>query len=1153
MKHISEYYGLMVGIILCLNLAACADHFTMPSQLPVTEGEEASISLKLTLDDTRAYTRGGEDTKIESLWVGIFNVNTKALTFQGEITGSDKFTGDEDQNVLYDLKGIKCKSGKSYIVAVANYKDVKAISIDNPEEEKDLPSLLESIKDWDDYRKIIFRRVSIGAGNDLSISLPNFGMPMSGCFRQFESDNSVSHDHNDIIDEVNILPGSNILNGAIHLRRILAHNTINISKTGDIINLEVIDIEIFNLPKYTWMHARTPESDFTPSRDNVIECANAGDAINIDGAPFNNPNYPTSLRYTPPSEIAINDGKYTFDFYQFENKRSGIITRADIAQIVNSNLTESQKNSELYALREREHKLEAEGTNSSIFKSLCSNIDGDLNNNATYVKIKAMVTYSDPGNNLDNPGGNYTDLGQQGEVETRMAEATYVVHLGHAVPAGITEEERPSRLELLNDFNCRRNANYTYNITVEKVNRIIVEAFEDGSEPQPGAEGIVTDVTEQMFDLDAHFGVFSIELSKEELESFTFSIRTYENGLAHDFFDHGAKGKNDFPETARKYYDWIELVPQPGDDLVSYPGYGNDRIYYLHQLKEYADRVPEGGSQKFTVYVNEYTYGERDPDGADYGREGIAWQSYVNQPSRQAWFNVSMAESADKESIYFKSKYALRQKSIQTYYEFGSGTICTTALGLEHQNESFGLNMRWTINTGLLDIDPDNGRHNVNDAVIKNSRDWSAYFDQQECQGINPISNFTQTAYADINRGENTFWLPRLILLNRNALSSGRPGLYDGQANTYDPQTNHTTAQYVEAIYACMNRNRDENGNGKIEASELKWYLPASGMYVRTILGRASLPSPLMDFLQTRLAAPATNGVNTLYHYISSDNVIMWLEEGMSRSSFYGQADQYAYAPWQIRCIRNLGTDLSSVSKEEKVEPAYLASGKTGNHPDEYYFDSTTKGGIVVPLHYYGTALREPTLAPLPLHKSNAHENKIARYGFEYTPSGNVFNSDGSFSAEAETESSWRSYFLDRTYQGTTLTGYKTAAENALPCESLNETSGRKGWRIPNQKELVIMRRAGAFNKEETKDKNDQTVYLSSDYAWMGATQEYWSNDNYATSVGTDESAHRMVTVRYTLATAQTLDRLLYVRCVRDLTADEVNKSYSQIIGNDTR
>ena len=47
---------------------------------------------------------------------------------------------------------------------------------------------------------------------------------------------------------------------------------------------------------------------------------------------------------------------------------------------------------------------------------------------------------------------------------------------------------------------------------------------------------------------------------------------------------------------------------------------------------------------------------------------------------------------------------------------------------------------------------------------------------------------------------------------------------------------------YRNAYYACLQRNRDEDGDGTISNKEKKWYLASSGQYISLWLGRSSLP-----------------------------------------------------------------------------------------------------------------------------------------------------------------------------------------------------------------------------------------------------------------------------------------------------------------------
>ena len=45
-----------------------------------------------------------------------------------------------------------------------------------------------------------------------------------------------------------------------------------------------------------------------------------------------------------------------------------------------------------------------------------------------------------------------------------------------------------------------------------------------------------------------------------------------------------------------------------------------------------------------------------------------------------------------------------------------------------------------------------------------------------------------------------------------------------------------------------MNRNRDLDGNGRITADEIRWFLPTSGQMLRLILGRNGLKTPIMNY-----------------------------------------------------------------------------------------------------------------------------------------------------------------------------------------------------------------------------------------------------------------------------------------------------------------
>ena len=840
---------------LMLIMTACNDDIDMPATVDGPEGEDTTISLTIQAPEmshleSRADMTTDEANSVRSLWVGIYSYATSRSTLSDGNNsglllqnGQHGFTSGNKSHTRYTLTGINTKSGRSYIVAVANPDLNYGYTMDANGKlgaKSKLSDLLAQADTWDKFQSIVIEREPFQ--NAAVLGVPNNSpLPMSGIY--VDNENLTHPDDWTKVEPYQIPLSKNGLNlkGSIHLRRPFTQVKFNVSVSEDIVSFDVESYRVYNVPTYGWLYERSQSDDLT----NRIDYANAGDAMQpiVD----DNTNYKPSLVY-PSTNITENNGVYSFDFWMMENKRTG---RADFC-------TDYQK-------REREYK-NADGTNSGVYESLCPTAEPTLNNLATYVEIRGTLTYKN-GNNVENPSQIPEGEGAgtlPGNVASRTVEATYKVHLGYAVGNNEGEKAR--------DFNNYRNSIYTYNVTVRSANSIIVEAFRIGDNPelQPGAEGVVTDVTDNLFECDAHPEVFNIYLTTEEIANFSFTMRSYYNNQEIVIYqqkkDENGVQKNNIPERGDdnfKFYNWIELVPT---GLTAQTEVNKNRIKEFPNLARnpnwktqtaaqrgfyYPGELAGSGltGQYFTVYVNEHAYVPRYGDD-NWGNEvGNNWHAYVNTTRpRQAWFNVSQETSKDGQNVYYRSKYALSQRSIQTYYNMGNNTVAT-ALGLEHVNESFGMNIRWTKDI-IANLDPDNGRYNVWLGVNgtdggSEADNWSSVVKLNTSQIVNEITNSKtngQMQYAQdyFNTAAKTWNVPMQNTIAGNSLS-GTAGMYDGKANQYDPQVNGNNIQYIEALQACMNRNRDENGNGVIDAAELKWYLPASGKYARIILGLRTL------------------------------------------------------------------------------------------------------------------------------------------------------------------------------------------------------------------------------------------------------------------------------------------------------------------------
>lgn len=1056
-------------------ISSCSDDVLYPDRNSGPEGEDSELSLSLTLSDMTKLTRAALDdddqNRVMKLWVGIFNANSKTCTFNKLLTdGENGFSSGVKSHTNYQLTDIDTKSGNSYIVAVANPHSYMGMTADDKTPQA-LTKLLENADDWDSYKSIIVTG-SYAQDDAISVETPSLsetsGLLMSGIYAEENPEHPVVAE-----TPVYIAPGNASLSGAIHLRRLMSHITFNMKATGNIIELQPLSYQVHDVPYASWLHEHT---------DGTL---NAGDELEPDYA--KNGYYPSSLRMTASSFIKTDDDNgvrnYSFDFWQLENKRTG------------------SENCTSYGMRDQEYgadgsydpkDADANYGQTGLFVSLTPFANPTLNNKATYVEIPCVVTYKEkttegnarPDGVTNNDPNN---LLQPGAVRT--ANITYRIHLGY-----IDKDAT--------DFNTYRNSDYTYNVTVSDLSNVIVEAFREGDE-QPGAFGDVTDVSDQFFSLDAHYGTFNIQLTENDLKDFSFRMVSYEDNVAYEI--KGGLELGELSESDKKspYYTWVSLMPTTDEGtLATYPGKDSDKLLHL------GDFIPKSAGQMsqppgwYTVFVDEYVYEDSDDESTSAN-----WKRYVNQPDRMFWLNVAQKISADGASSYYKAKYAAAQRSIQTYYNVDSDV--TSAIGVEHTNENFGFNLRWTATTN--DLSADNGRYNVW-SKLPSDKQWSSVVSTTNWQNVAAITNDKVQNNITSEQKKGGFRnVPQMVFLTSGISDKLKDNDVDKFSNSatalasakYDPQT---VGQYVQAIYSCMNRNRDEDGDGVIDVSELKWYLPASGKYLRVILGRNSLTTPIMSYSnnQSLPFGAAQYGANGIFHLISSDNKIVWADEGLSSSMF--TSGPYSTAPWHVRCIRNLGTDLSADIELDGVISAY-----------KVYENPEGTGAIIRVPYYYGTSLRNPSDRPLPLHKTNSDYNKLGYYGFEVSYRGNqsTHGNYGYSTVSVETDQEYEAYVNEPT-----------------DCEALNSTTGRTGWRVPNQKELAIMGRI-----------NGLLDMSGLPYFW-GCTLEYWDKDTGVATTGVDITRHRVTTITQNgkgerVATATNPTDITRLRCVRDLQAGD--------------
>ncbi|HJA97489.1 MAG TPA: DUF4906 domain-containing protein [Candidatus Alistipes faecavium] len=730
---------------------------------------------------------------------------------------------------------------------------------------------------------------------------------------------------------------------------------------------------------------------------------------------------------------AVSGGSYTFTFYMPENVQAEVAKNAD------------------------------GGNMSYVDREKWTGDPGSLPQNKKWTNAPKHSTFVVV-------SGVYTEM--NGTTPIYTGNVNYTVHLGDfSTGKGATGS--------YGNFSVERNYSYTYNMTVEGVKNIKVEATK-GDENQPGAEGSIYDAQTCVYNylLDSHFeqGYMQYDLSaiagavaadlanvqnptEEEIDNSIssklflevqspFMPQASHRGSLEPYktYADAAEGRVSMtPEEAKKNavkdfdYKWVEFWPQDTTVISAYPGTPTwshayikdvttaagdaDRLIDAYDLIVAMGKVVKkiylnGGSNtistdeleeesgititqdqgkyvaRFTAFVNEYYYYKNPLTGAAL----TSWGPLVNKSAREMIVAMSTDVSADGNSSYSQIHSYISQLSMQTFYNPSAGI---NAFGLETYNET-PLTMGFTTNVADGYLDDSDGRRNQ----VRLLLDYN--------------NNVTSVP-------SNVSW-NKYISMNDNGWVSTTPA---ERAKRKLPDA------YVEnnAAYACLSRNRDLNGNGKIDDNEVRWYLASLNEYIRIGIGSGVLSNSAQLYMGDKMAMTHASypnsyiGDGALYYTSSKkDKRVFWAVE----RGAYGNNDSYNHLP--IRCIRILPTgDLTKVSG---VVAASTVEKRKDNRSDLTVLKF--KGRVVDEL--YRQRVDDA------LDKHNEDDDANAYYDGIYV-SGSYLND---------------SYMLGDIigYEGTVPNTHTFDGTMINPCYDQYGA----GWRVPNLVELSAMNAVGELN-----------------------------------------------------------------------------------------
>lgn len=222
------------------------------------------------------------------------------------------------------------------------------------------------------------------------------------------------------------------------------------------------------------------------------------------------------------AEVIFNingNGKFTPTSYKVYN----VPTSAYVANMEDSNIAESVKFNHFAS-----SPVQTSETGAPYFRFyMPENICNPVNSVDDYQKRDKWTATTEVGYSLGKKwtyapktatfvviSGTYSGTAEVDGVQKDVtANVEYTVHLGDFSTEGS-----------VGDFSVKRNVSYTYNVSVEGVDNIVVEALTD-DEKQPGAEGQVFDYTgtTYTYNLDAHYEQVYLEYN---LTSIANNVRT---------------------------------------------------------------------------------------------------------------------------------------------------------------------------------------------------------------------------------------------------------------------------------------------------------------------------------------------------------------------------------------------------------------------------------------------------------------------------------------------------------------------------------------------------------------------------------------------------------------------------------------------------
>lgn len=628
-----------------------------------------------------------------------------------------------------------------------------------------------------------------------------------------------------------------------------------------------------------------------------------------------------------------------------------------------------------------------------------------------YLPANVQTTTETPTSFNDREKNTYDDTGKKTFVNA-PANATYVVihgkyqggdyagDLSYTVHLG-DFSKHPA------DFSVAANSNYEYTLTIKGVNNFIAESQKNGDDP--GSEGVVIFKGTDILEVDCHYEARVMKFSMSELNQIinvgkygyilkiqtafceTISMIVDGEGRIYDAAEFKTQsnptvlttvGTDGMPVDASRIlisgdvdFDWVRFVKNTGYYSSDYtpsqkPGC---KVSSSHAISDVCAYPGKDNTQTIFQFLRDLYKAGKEQTASYFNATGSSvyvtcfvdenyypkknWTEYVNKSEpRRMYFANELFVSADGQSSFARAKYVVSQKSIWTFYE------------LDPAKKPFGLE----------------------------------FVSEEKAQGKN-VANGTNS--------QQEYWNGRASAIRNN---SGNK-FYDNSTKS----AKGTQDLYLRAYRACMSRNRDESGDGKIDADEIKWYLASVDQYKGIWAGEEALNTDMRLFKASQSEWVALNDAFTNnggdaalspWHYFTcSPANTFWAEEGCA-TGVDGSATM-------VRCIRTLESKANGLGEADKY----------------YEYDPATE---TVTMLLNSDALRSAQSGGFQTYFERGKDSNKLYKKFKIASA----NLSGT-------------YYRNQVISTAKGSGFINASDDV--CQKAAEYGG--SWRVPNQRELSIM------------------------------------------------------------------------------------------------